>query len=169
MRRGKKVAEVAPHDTDPVKLAELMVGQTVRDEPPPKTHDFKEPFLKLECVSASGLTDITLDVKAGEILGVAGVDGNGQRELAEVITGLRPLTKGTLKLGATHWPRLNAAQARACGVAHIPEDRLHRAIVSDMTVEENVALGRQHLAPFARGVFIDFSGRRNRTTELLEA
>ncbi len=127
------------------------------------------PFLSLENVSAAGLYDVSLDVRAGEILGVAGVDGNGQRELAEVVTGLRPLTKGALKLGATNWRQLTPAQARACGVAHIPEDRLHRAIVGDMTVEENVALGRQHLAPFARGIFIDFAGRRARTAALLEA
>jgi len=172
MRRGKKVAEVKPEETSEVQLAEQMVGGT---EPGPLTPSLSPPrgegapFLMLENVTAPGLHDVTLDVRAGEILGIAGVDGNGQRELAEVVTGLRPLTKGAVKLGETSWPHLTPAQARAAGVAHIPEDRLHRALVSDMSVEENAALGRQHLPPFARGPFIDFEGRRARTAALLEA
>jgi ABC-type uncharacterized transport system ATPase subunit len=168
MRRGKKVAEVTPQETNPQALAALMVGeghapQAVEARP----HARGGVFLKLDRVSAKGLSDVSLEVHEGEILGVAGVDGNGQRELAEVVTGLRPYS-GTVSLGATHWQRLTPAQARAAGVAHIPEDRLHRAIVGDMTVEENAALGRQHLAPFANGIFIDFDGRRARTTQLLE-
>jgi simple sugar transport system ATP-binding protein len=171
MRRGKRVAEVKPNQTSPAQLAELMVGETVHDKMPPAGALAApgQPFLELQGVSAPGLHEVTLEVRAGEILGVAGVDGNGQRELAEVVTGLRHLDKGTLKLGTTHWQKLTPAQARACGVAHIPEDRLHRAIVGDMTVEENVALGRQHLPPFARGPFIDFAGRRERARALLEA
>ncbi|MBK7861982.1 MAG: ABC transporter ATP-binding protein [Archangiaceae bacterium] len=170
MRRGRKVAEVRPADTTGAQLAELMVGGAMHDPAaPPSPLGATEPFLTLEGVSAEGLHDLSLEVRAGEILGVAGVDGNGQRELAEVVTGLRPLSRGRLKLGATHWSQLTPAQARACGVAHIPEDRLHRAMVADMTVEENVALGRQHQAPFARGLFIDFAGRRARTAQLLEA
>ncbi|MBL8958162.1 MAG: ABC transporter ATP-binding protein [Myxococcaceae bacterium] len=169
LRRGKKVAEVTPAETSPDQLAALMVGENVtNDVPAAALAATGDAFLTLEHVSAPGLNDISLDVRKGEILGIAGVDGNGQRELAEVVTGLRPFTHGVLKLGATHWKKLTPAQARASGVAHIPEDRLRRAIVGDMTVEENVALGRQHVAPFARGPFIDFAGRRERTTKLLE-
>ncbi len=168
MRRGKKVAEVQPADTTPQALAALMVGDATHSEGDVTPHARGDVFLKLEHVSAPGLKDVTLDVHSGEILGIAGVDGNGQRELAEVVTGLRPFT-GTVTLGATHWPALTPSQARAAGVAHIPEDRLHRAIVGDMSVEENVALGRQHLPPFAKGIFIDFTGRRTRTLALLEA
>jgi simple sugar transport system ATP-binding protein len=168
MRRGKKVAEVKPAETNPQALAALMVGEGHAPlEVEARPHTRGGVFLKLDRVRAKGLEDISLEVHEGEILGIAGVDGNGQRELAEVLTGLRPFT-GTLTLGATHWTQLSPAQARALGVAHIPEDRLHRAIVGDMSVEENVALGRQHLAPFARGLFIDFAGRRQRTAELLE-
>lgn len=169
MRKGKKVAEVAPADTSPAQLAGLMVGETLAEDVPASAGAAGDVFLALERVSAAGLQDVSLSVRAGEILGVAGVDGNGQRELAEVITGLRRLTNGRITLGATHWNQLTPAQARACGVAHIPEDRLHRAIVGDMTVEENVALGRQHLAPFVRGPFIDFAGRRARAQALVEA
>jgi simple sugar transport system ATP-binding protein len=166
MRRGKKVAEVNPAETTPEGLAGLMVEATVE----PSTVERKPPgapALKLEKISARGLRSVSLEVREGEILGIAGVDGNGQRELAEVVTGLRGFT-GTLTLGATHWQKLSPMQARACGVAHIPEDRLHRAMVGEMTVEENVALGRQHLPPFAKGPFIDFKARRKRTEQLLE-
>jgi simple sugar transport system ATP-binding protein len=168
MRRGKKVAEVTPEQTSPQPLAALMVGEGhAPSEVEARPHARGEAFLKLEHVRAKGVEDVTLELHAGEILGIAGVDGNGQRELAEVVTGLRPFT-GTLTLGTRRVTQLSAAQARGLGVAHIPEDRLHRAVVADMTAEENVALGRQHQAPFARGPFIDFAGRRARAVQLLE-
>src|SRR5262249_23051677 len=104
-------------------------------------------------------------VGEGEIVGIAGVDGNGQRELAEVITGLRPLQSGRLTLAGSDAP-LSPGEARRRGVGHIPEDRLLRAIVGPMLVEENVALGRHRAPPFAKGPWIDFLGRRQRTQTL---
>ncbi len=127
------------------------------------------PALELQHLDAAGLHDVSLEVRAGEILGVAGVDGNGQRELAEVVTGLRLFTHGRLLLGGVALETLTPHEARSRGVAHIPEDRLARALISELTVEENVALGRQRSPPFARGSRIDVAGRRARTTALLSA
>jgi simple sugar transport system ATP-binding protein len=124
----------------------------------------------LEARGADGrpaLRGVSLTVAAGEIVGIAGVDGNGQRELAELLAGLRPLDAGTLTLSGETLRSPTPADLRRLGVAHVPEDRLLRAIVGSMTVEENVSLGRQHLAPFARGARIDFAGRRARTEALL--
>jgi simple sugar transport system ATP-binding protein len=114
------------------------------------------------------LSGVDLSVHGGEIVGIAGVDGNGQRELAEVLTGLRPF-EGEFRLLGQTLRAPTPGDLRGLGVSHVPEDRLLRAIVGPMTVEENVALGRQNREPFARRSFIDFVGRRSRTEGLLEA
>nr|WP_242588367.1 ABC transporter ATP-binding protein [Corallococcus macrosporus] len=113
------------------------------------------------------LQGVSLTVRAGEIVGIAGVDGNGQRELAEVLTGLRKLDGGEGTLLGGPLAGLTPALAKARGVGHVPEDRLARAVVKAMTVEENVALGRHRQPPFARGPWVDFKGRRDRTNQLL--
>ncbi|NOK11317.1 ABC transporter ATP-binding protein [Corallococcus exercitus] len=113
------------------------------------------------------LRGVSLTVRAGEIVGIAGVDGNGQRELAEVLTGLRKLDGGEGTLLGGPLAGLTPALAKARGVGHVPEDRLARAVVKAMTVEENVALGRHRQPPFARGPWVDFKGRRDRTNQLL--
>jgi simple sugar transport system ATP-binding protein len=131
-------------------------------------------LVKVEGLKARGsdgraaLRGVGLTVHAGEIVGIAGVDGNGQRELAEVLTGLRPMEagEGVLLGGPGHG--LTPAEARRRGVAHVPEDRLWRAVVKSMTVEENLALGRQHQAPYAKGPWVDFAGRRERARQLVE-
>jgi simple sugar transport system ATP-binding protein len=170
MRRGQKVAELDPARTSVEELASLMVGAAAPHEVtrPTATPD-GAAVLALEAASAPGLHGVTLEVRAGEILGVAGVDGNGQRELADLATGLLPLGAGTLRLHGQPEPRLTPGRARALGVAHIPEDRLARALVADLTVEENAALGRHTRPPFARGPRIDVAGRRARTEALLLA
>ncbi|GMU60461.1 MAG: ABC transporter [Myxococcaceae bacterium] len=169
MRRGKKVAEVAPADTSADALAELMLGEkALAPLPGPLPTARGEAVLRVEHLRADKLHDVSFSLHAGEILGIAGVDGNGQRELALVLTGLRDYT-GTLELFGRRFSSLTPGQARAQGVAHIPEDRLHRAVVADLTVEENVALGRHAAPPFAKGPLIDFAGRRARAAALLEA
>ena len=125
-------------------------------------------MLALHDLRGPKLHGVTLEVRAGEIVGLAGIDGNGQRELAEIVTGLTRWTGGQLSLVGHSVTSLTPGRARTLGVAHIPEDRHLRAMVGDFTVEENVALGRQQLPPFARGMFIDFAGRRKRTDQLLE-
>ena len=128
----------------------------------------------LFCLSDRGapaLRGLSFQIAAGEILGVAGVDGNGQGELAEVLTGLRRaegvLTLGGVPgLGRRGWARTPAA-ARRAGVVHLPEDRHRRALCLPLSVEENLALGRQGEPPFAKGALIDRAGRRARALELV--
>ena len=160
MRRGKKVAETTPTETSREQLAELMIGKTtttaVSLSPAGERVGVRADaeVAGLTSLTAEGLHGISLSIRSGEILGIAGVDGNGQRELAEVLTGLREWSAGTFSYEGkplTHW---NPALARESRVAHIPEDRLRRAIISELTVE---------------GARIDFAGRRASTTALLEA
>ncbi|MGZ3460097.1 MAG: ABC transporter ATP-binding protein, partial [Archangium sp.] len=177
MRRGKQVAEVRAANTRAEELAALMVGESriphaeAQAYHPPQGQKLLEAK-DLRARGADGrpaLRGVSLEVHAGEIVGLAGVDGNGQRELAEVLTGLRPLDEGGGSLLGEPLTGLTPAEARRRGVGHVPEDRLWRAVVKAMTVEENVALGRQAQAPFARGLQVDFAGRRERTRALLKA
>ena len=173
MRRGKKVAETTPSETSREQLAELMIGASPTVSLSPAGERVGErgdgEIANLTSLTAEGLHGISLSIRGGEILGIAGVDGNGQRELAEVLTGLREWTAGTFSYQGKPLTQWNPALARERGVAHIPEDRLRRAIIGELTAEENVSLGRQRRAPFAKGPRIDFSGRRASTTALLEA
>ena len=177
MRRGKLVAEVRAANTSPQELATLMVGEARMPHAEAQAYHPPggEKLLEVQELRARGedgrpaLQGVSLEVHAGEIVGIAGVDGNGQRELAEVLTGLRALEGGGGRLLGEPLTGLTPAEARRRGVGHVPEDRLWRAVVKAMTVEENVALGRQGQAPFARGLQVDFAGRRERTQALLKA
>ena len=185
MRRGRVVAEVRAAETTVDQLAALMVGEghpalamgTPTEGPSggAAAQSPGEVLLDARGLHALGdngrpaLRGTDLTVRAGEIVGIAGVDGNGQRELAEVLTGLRPLTSGAGTLLGGPLSGLTPAQARERGVGHVPEDRLRRAVVKALSVEENVALGRHTRPPFARGAFIDFTGRHERTRALLAA
>ncbi|MDQ3263287.1 MAG: ABC transporter ATP-binding protein [Myxococcota bacterium] len=174
MRRGRTVAEVKAAGTSPEQLAELMVGgklpEAIASREPVSAA--APPVLELREVTAGGahgkvaLAGVSLTVRQGEIVGIAGVDGNGQSELAEVLTGLRSASGGQLLLDGQPLTG-SPGDRRGRGLTHIPEDRLRRAIISPMTVEENMALGRQHTSPFANGPWIDQAGRRERTARLL--
>ncbi|MCP3144064.1 ABC transporter ATP-binding protein [Pyxidicoccus xibeiensis] len=152
-----------------------LAGSGAHDARPPPLASTGEVLLEARSLQAVGdngrpaLRGVDLTVRAGEIVGIAGVDGNGQRELAEVLTGLRKLASGGGTLLGGPLEGLTPAQARERGVGHVPEDRLRRAVVKALTVEENVALGRHTRPPFARGPWIDFAGRRERTSALLAA
>ncbi len=177
MRRGKLVAQVRAANTRSEELAALMVGESriphaeAQAYHPPQGEKLLEAR-DLRARGADGrpaVRGVSLEVHAGEIVGIAGVDGNGQREFAELLTGLRPLDEGGGTLLGGPLTGLTPAEARHRGVGHVPEDRLWRAVVKAMTVEENVALGRQEQAPFARGLRVDFAGRRERAQALLKA
>jgi simple sugar transport system ATP-binding protein len=175
MRRGRKVAEVAPAESSPEALAALMVGQAPPAQAAHAAARVGAPVLQLSAVSAKddqglpALREVSLEVRAGEIVGIAGVDGNGQSELAQVLTGLRRASAGEVRLSGERVERLDAHGLRGKGVGHVPEDRHLRAMVGALTVEENVALGRHTAAPFAKGPWIDRAGRRARAGKLVQA
>jgi ABC-type uncharacterized transport system ATPase subunit len=153
LRRGSVVGETTPSETSKAELAEMMVGRPVLfrlDKPDVATG---EPVLRVEGLLGEGkLNGLGLEVRSGEILGVAGVEGNGQRELAEVLIGLRRPAAGRILLDGREIAGRSVAEIRNAGVAYIPEDRHEQGLVLDMTVWENAVLGRQDDAPFAGGL-----------------
>ncbi len=155
MRDGRVVGEVRPEDTDTAGLARLMVGREVvfRVEKKPSTtgdtlleikdlHVFDDR--KLEAVKG-----VTLGLKAGEVLAIAGVSGNGQTELIEALTGLRKVGSGTIALLGEDITRTSARKTIGAGVSHIPEDRHRRGLVLEFDLAENMILGDHRVAPFA--------------------
>ena len=164
MRQGRMVGALAGHEADETKLLGLMFGETVPAEPnfrpalkpaqPAPRATPAETVLAIEDVAtapehgAAALRDVSLALRSGEIVGVAGVSGNGQRELADLILGLRKPSKGIKRLWnevANGW---SVARTRARGIASIPDDPLALAAVPELTVMENLALGnrrRNHL------------------------
>ena len=150
LRRGKVVGETRPAETSKARLAEMMVGRPVLFRlDKPKTV-IGEPVLQLEDLRGGRLRGLDLEVRAGEIVGVAGVEGNGQRDLADAIMGLRPLEGGRIVLDGRDLTSISTGEIRHAGVAFIPEDRQDQGLVLDMSLWENAVLGRQNDEDFSR-------------------
>jgi ABC-type uncharacterized transport system ATPase subunit len=144
LRRGGVVGETSPERTTKEKLAEMMVGRPVLFQLEKPDVEVGEPVLRVEGLTVGDKVDgLDLEVRSGEILGVAGVEGNGQRELAEALIGLRPPDTGGVLVDGRDLAGLSVAAIRARGVAYIPEDRHDRGLVLDMTLWENSVLGHQ--------------------------
>ncbi len=167
LRRGRAVATVEARTTDRRALARLMVGRDLlpgtsrSDSMVPHTgKDIRETILEIRDLRANGdkglpaLSGVDLDVHAGEILGVAGVAGNGQRELAETITGLRPVTGGRVRVNSTDMTNRPPRDIARAGVAHVPEDRLGTGLVPGADLTDNAIMRRYRRAPLARGPFL---------------
>jgi general nucleoside transport system ATP-binding protein len=163
LRDGRQVGTFATAGLSRADLARLMVGREVKTTQRAETHaptPGGAPILELCGLNAQGergtpaLRDVNLELRAGEILGLAGVSGNGQRELAEVIAGLRPLTGGTILLGGKPLTGGPARRA-AAGVSYIPEERMRDGTVLEFSVAENLILRKHGQPPFARGPLLD--------------
>jgi simple sugar transport system ATP-binding protein len=148
LRRGKVVGETTPADTSKAKLAEMMVGRPVLFRLEKPEVDIGGSVLQLEGLEGGRLHGFSLDVRAGEIVGVAGVEGNGQRDLADAIMGLRPLDAGRIVLQGNDLAGRSTREIRNAGIAFVPEDRHEQGLVLAMSLWENTVLGRQDDAPF---------------------
>ena len=161
LRGGKKVATLPASECDQAKLATLMVGREIGPRGGPKqslTRRETGPIvLQLAGVSAlnerglQALSDIDLSIHAGEIVGVAGVAGNGQRELTEVLTGIRGVTEGQVRIGGRVMNVANPADFLAAGIGHIPEDRLRSGLAPAMAVSDNSVLREYRVPPVKSG------------------
>ena len=150
LRRGEIVGETRPAETTKAKLAEMMVGRPVLFRLDKPVVEIGEPVLEVDGLSGEGkLNDISLQVREREILGIAGVEGNGQRELAEALIGLRHPAAGSIRLAGRDIAGWSVAEIRNAGVAYIPEDRQEQGLVLDMTLWENTLLGREDDKPFS--------------------
>ena len=152
LRRGVVVGETTPAKTDKARLAEMMVGRPVLFRLDKPAAEVGEPVLRAEGIVAEGkLNGLTLEVRGGEIVGIAGVEGNGQRELAEAIVGIRHATEGHIFLGDSEITGTRVSEIRNAGIGYIPEDRHDQGLVLDMSLWENSVLGRQDDRPFVNG------------------
>jgi simple sugar transport system ATP-binding protein len=157
MRRGKVVATTTPAETGERELAELMVGRPVLFKVPKAPKQSGRTTLVVGNLSAAddrglrAVSNVFLEVRAGEILGLAGVQGNGQSELVETLAGLRPTLEGNVTLLGQDVANLNPRRLSELGVAYIPEDRQETGLVLPFSVSDNLALKTYYRKPFARG------------------
>lgn len=155
LRKGKKVGTLAIGEATFERLAEMMVGRRVFFEFPKEEIPKGEVLLTLHEVSTGfpgvPLKRVSLSVRAGEILGIAGVEGNGQSELAEVIVGLRKPEYGTITFRGRDITAAPPKERIRLGIAHIPEDRHRLGVILDFSVRENLILGFETEPPFRRG------------------
>jgi simple sugar transport system ATP-binding protein len=168
LRGGRKVAEAATAEASRARLAELMVGRPVperRREPlPPGPRG-----LELEALRARGLEPVDLVVHAREIVGIAGVSGNGQAALSGLLAGLVTPTDGAIRLFGEPWPAGGPAALIAAGVGRIPEDRSREGVVGDMSVAENLLLEDRADPAFQRHGLLRRREIRRHASEVLAA
>jgi general nucleoside transport system ATP-binding protein len=174
MRDGKVVGRVKTKQTSAAELARLMVGREVLlqvDKPPAKPGSVMLSVRHLSVGSGATriLKDISLDVRAGEIVGIAGVEGNGQRELIESIAGLidPAHVSGEIALEGISILGLDVRARRELGIAHIPEDRHRRGLLLDFPLDENSILGVHYRPPVASGVMLNDREIRRRTADII--
>ena len=150
MRNGEMVAHLKTSDTNREELAELMVGRKVllrvdKSKPNPKKEILKVNGLNVQYPNGVyRVKNLNFSVRAGEILGIAGVSGNGQTELLETLTGIRPFQNGSIKIGEQtikSGDRYDAAEMRRLGIGHVPEDRQRMGLVTSFVAKENAILG----------------------------
>jgi simple sugar transport system ATP-binding protein len=156
LRHGRMVGTLTPAETTASQLAALMVGETrptqVVKQPRATSGEVVLDVRDLDVHDERGnlaVAGVSLTVHAGEILGIAGVQGNGQTELVEALAGLRHPVAGSIVLQGADVTRATPRQLAACGVAHIPEDRHTYGMVEDYTIADNLVLNTYHQPPFA--------------------
>ena len=172
LRGGRSIATVRTSEVTRNELASLMVGRDVEPERRREPGEIGEVILEAHGLSARGdrgvdaLRDVSFSVRAGEVLGVAGVAGNGQRELAEVLTGLRPASAGVVEVGGKRLRDGDPRSAIRAGVAHVPEDRLRTGVAPSLSIASNVVL-KSYRAEVSRGPFLLLGRIAARAAELI--
>lgn len=174
IRRGKVTGIVNTKDTNIEELAELMVGRKVSltvEKSEAKSGDI---ILEIENLSANdqrklpAVKEVSFNVKKGEILGIAGVDGNGQTEFLEVLTGLRKPTNGSIRLKGKDIYAKSPKEIIDLGVGHIPEDRHKRGLVLDYTLVENSVLGIHRTREFSKRTIMNYKAIREHCNKLIK-
>lgn len=170
LRNGKTVDTVPTRGSSTHSLARLMVGHDVelsRAVRVKSSDSTEAPLLVVDGLQArddrgrTAVHDVSLVVRSREIVGIAGVAGNGQREFAEALTGMRSATAGTIHVSGRQLPNGDARAAIAAGIAHVPEDRLHTGLASGLSIEDNLVLKSYRTAPISRGPLL----RRSRVAQ----
>jgi len=171
LRRGRVAGTADPKTATRQQLANLMVGRDVELIVPKGPAKPKDVVLHIENAFVRddrlemAVKGVDLDVRAGEIVVIAGVQGNGQTELVEAITGLRSLDSGVMTIGGHHIEKASPRQVSDLGVAHIPEDRGRDGLINHMTIAENYILDSYHKAPYSKHGIFDLKAVRERAAQ----
>ena len=174
LRDGRVVDAVETEDVSQADLARMMVGRDVVLRVEKDQHQSGDVALRVENLYANdsrglpALKGVSLEVRAGEIVGIAGVAGNGQAELVEVITGLRDRESGTVTLGATDISDMSPRKRMYTGIGHIPQDRQRRGLVMGVSMVENFLLGYEDSPPFIKGPWVNYREAERFTIEGME-
>ena len=175
IRRGKTIGTVDVAATSQLQMAEMMVGRSVSFKVEKEVSKPAEVVLKLEGLSVNNnkncpaLKQFSLEVRAGEIVGIAGVEGNGQTELVEAITGLRKIQAGKIVVEGKDISHRPIRERIKSGVGHIPEDRQKRGLVLDYTLEENMILEVYNQQPFSKSGILNKAVIRKYASEILKS
>ena len=174
LRKGRYIGTVNTKDTNKQELSNMMVGRPVQLEVVKKPAEPKDVVLHIENMSVASklhkrnaVNKVSLDVRAGEIVCIAGIDGNGQTEFVFGLTGLEPLAEGKIELCGEDISKASIKQ-RAAHMSHIPEDRHKHGLVLDFTLEQNMVLQRYKEPEFQHGGFIRFDEVRKYAEGLID-
>jgi len=174
IRLGKVVGATTPAEASPEKLASMMVGRSVELKTAKKPCDLRGSVLNVENLTVKDshnhvmVDNVSFDLQAGEILGIAGVQGNGQTELVQAITGLKTSASGKITLLGENVTKKNPRKITELGSAHIPEDRQKDGLVLAQPVAENLVLNTYYRPPFAKGIILQKKNILANANELIK-
>ncbi len=174
LRKGQRVATLTTADTNVGELVRMMVGREIISQLEKRKHAPGKVVARVEDVAASNqrqlpaLRGLTFEVSEGEILGIAGVEGNGQNELAEILTGHRKPSRGKIALHGRDMTGRSPKQFLQSGVAYIPADRLKDGLIPEFPLYENTMLGYQDSPPFAMGALLDYKEAKRFCERIVE-
>jgi ABC-type uncharacterized transport system ATPase subunit len=169
LRLGRVSGSARVGDVTRGELATMMVGRDVTTPHAPRMTPRGAIRLSVDRLAGRGVGPLSFDVRAGEVLGVAGVDGNGQLELVETLAGLRPAIAGSIRLDSHELAHASVAGRVDTGLAYMPADRGQTALVKSMSVAENLMLRDSGRAPYASGVFLSPAGLDRKANALMRA
>lgn len=174
MRQGLHMGIVSKEETSPLDLTKKMIGREVflhidktYEKAGKRILDVQDVWIPSQKES-SKIRGLSLHVNEGEIVGIAGIDGNGQSELIEAITGLRPVERGHIFLDGKEITNLSPKKVREVGLAHIPEDRNTRGLNRTMSIEENLVAVEVDKAPFSRGIVMNTAAMDRHSEEMVK-
>ncbi|VLD70950.1 ABC transporter ATP-binding protein [Streptococcus pneumoniae] len=174
IRRGKSIETVEIAGAINADLAEMMVGRSVSFKTEKQASKPKEVVLSIKDLVVNenrgvpAVKNLSLDVRAGEIVGIAGIDGNGQSELIQAITGLRKVESGSIELKGDSIVGLHPRQITELSVGHVPEDRHRDGLILEMMISENIALQTYYKEPHSKNGILNYSNITSYAKKLME-
>ncbi|VSE45755.1 ABC transporter ATP-binding protein [Streptococcus pneumoniae] len=174
IRRGKSIETVEIAGATNADLAEMMVGRSVSFKTEKQASKPKEVVLSIKDLVVNenrgvpAVKNLSLDVRAGEIVGIAGIDGNGQSELIQAITGLRKVESGSIELKGDSIVGLHPRQITELSVGHVPEDRHREGLILEMMISENIALQTYYKEPHSKNGILNYSNITSYAKKLME-